>query len=176
MRDSRLLLVVAGLVVAGCSGHANPDATAAHADRRTAELRAAVGRRASVIRLSDEGHPLVVYDVHDLICPLIDFPAPEVGLSMRAAPDGAEVRVLTFDEADDADHPGTCVDPDKLVELVSGKLGLEGEEAGSSVEYASGLLVVRGPWWAHEKVGALVLALAATPRHGARSGSKPPGR
>ena len=176
MRDSRLLLVVAGLVVAGCSGHANPDATAAYADRRTAELRAAGGRRASVIRLSDEGHPLVVYDVHDLICRLIDFPAPEVGLDMTPAPGRADGGVLTFeDDVDDGlDH--TCVDPDKLVELVSGKLGLEGEAAGCSVEYASGLLVVQGPWWAHEQVGALLLAIAAGPRHGVRGGSKPPGR
>lgn len=178
MRDPRLLLVVAGLVVAGCSGHANPDATAAYADRRTAELRAAVGRRASVVRLSDEGHPLVVYDVHDLICPLIDFPAPELSLRSTATPTGGgSDGVLTFeDEAEDEDHPGTCVDPDELVELVSGKLGLEGEESGCSVDYAGGLLVVRGPWWSHEKVVALVLALAAAPRHGLRGGSKPPGR
>ncbi len=163
-------LVLAAALLAGCSGHPNPDTDAAHTERRASELRAAVGRRASVIPLPDEGPPLVVYDVHDLLC--VDLPAPEISLSMTPA--GGDGSDLTFDdEEDDGDHPGTCIDSDKLVELVEGKLGLEGEDAGCSVAHAAGLLVVRGPWWVQHKVGALVLAIAAGPRHVARGGSNP---
>lgn len=148
-------LVLTLLLLAGCSGHANPDPAVAEVERRERALSASSGGRAALVRRHAE-RPVTAYDVKDLLCP--DPPPTE------------EDGVLVFRE----EEPDGCVhlDLDQLVGLVRFGLGdAHGQVllAGTDVD----VLVVEGSWSAHEQVGADLDRRAADlrscrrcPRHG----------
>jgi type II secretory pathway component GspD/PulD (secretin) len=116
---------------------------------------------------TDQVEELVLefYDVTEIVNSPPDFPAPELGLRLAGggggggAGGGAGGGVLTF--SDEGDEKNTTnIDADKLVELIEGKLGEEGE--GGSVEYSAGILIVRKPIKAHERIIKLLEALRRT--------------
>lgn len=101
------------------------------------------------------------YDVNEIVQVPPDFPAPELGLNLASSGGGgggAAGGVLSFD--DEEEETSGKFEPDKLIELIESKLG-EDEEEGS-VEYSAGILIVRKPLSAHEKILKLLDALRKT--------------
>lgn len=113
---------------------------------------------------SDQEEELILqfYDVTEIVNTPPDFPAPELGLSLASGGaggggGGAGGGVLTFD--DEGEEASGGLDADKLVEIIEGKLG---EDDSGSVDISGGILIIRKPLGAHEKIVKLLDALRRT--------------
>lgn len=134
-------LVPLGLVLlaTGC-----PAPTPGTPQARVDALAALVDGRLTVVRLDGRDGPVITYDVSDSICTKPEhLPEPELGLRLGPQPPRP---------CDDCPR----IDPDKLVELIDGKLG-ESRRVG----YGAETLLVSGPWELQETIAKLVRALAS---------------
>jgi len=108
---------------------------------------------------TDEFEELILefYDVTEIVNSPPDFPAPDLGLNLDqgGGGGGGGGGVLTFDDEDEEATAG--IDADTLIELIESKLGEDDDDG--SVEYSGGILIVRKPLRAHEKIIKLLDAL-----------------
>lgn len=102
---------------------------------------------------------LEFYDVTEIVQTPPDFPAPELGLNLNSGGGGgggAAGGVLTFDDEEESASGGQ-LDAEQLQTLIDTRLG-ESEDDGTT-EISGGILIVRKPLRAHEKIVKLLDAL-----------------
>lgn len=140
------------LLLAGCSDRPDPAAPTTPG-RRAASLRAAVGRRSSVVRAA-EGAPVVAYDVGDLLCRDVDhFDVPGLG-HLVATVTARSHDELVFVGGDTTRVVPGCLGPQELLGQVSA--------VATRTSCVQRLLLVEAPWAAQAEVGALLGRLAAS--------------
>jgi hypothetical protein len=107
---------------------------------------------------------LELYDVRELLNPIVDFAGPESGMAKKNVDGGTrgEPRGHVFEEPEGDERekpraPKPMEDPSKLPELV--RKGTGGDEAwgeGTSIDILNGIMYVKAPWSLQVKVKTLL--------------------